>query len=64
MSCLTNHSDLKKQFKRFLPDDDEEEIKNVEEKVIKFRQNLNLEQIPMGTELDVGHQEDFDNSAI
>ena len=64
MSCLTSHSDLKKQFKRFLPDDDEDEIKNIEEKVIRFRQNLNLEQIPMGTELDVGHQEEFDNSAI
>lgn len=37
MSCLTSHSDLKKQFKRFLPDDDEDEIKNIEEKVIKFR---------------------------
>jgi hypothetical protein len=33
LSTLSSHSDLKKQFKRFLPEDDEEEINNMQAKV-------------------------------
>ena len=58
LNCLSNHNDLKKQFKRFLPED-EEEINQLESNVqmLKHSAYQNGGEIPMGTELDRSHDE-------
>ena len=39
---LTGHDDLLRQFKRFLPEDDEEDKKSIERKYWQFRDQLQL----------------------
>ena len=58
LTCLNSHSDLKKQFKRFLPEDDEE-IQQLENNVQLLKQYTyhSNEELPMGAELDRSHDE-------
>lgn len=60
LSTLSSHSDLKKQFKRFLPEDDEEEINNMQAKVQSLRANFNIsdqEHATGGEAIEASHDE-------
>lgn len=43
LQTLGNHGDLTKQFKRFLPEDDEEDEQSMEQKYWQFRNQMNME---------------------